>query len=238
MTASWIVMIIVIAILVFFMIWGFYRGFLRIILTTMALVVTIVLAGVLAPYVSGFLQNSFVGTGIDKRIGTYLEEHIDEPIVNRVETAQEAVIEKLPLPKFMREDISDKNTPGEYIVLQVNNFTDYLRTRLTSIAVSIIAFVLLLILIYILIRILLRLSKVISRIPIIGGINRLFGGIVGLAEGLLVIWCIGLIVMMLSSTPFGMKAVEVINSNAFLKFLYDKNGIVLGINALFRVFLG
>ena len=138
----------------------------------------------------------------------------------------------------MREDISEKNTVGEYIELQVNNFTGYLQNRLTGIAVNIISYVILLVLIYIVIRILLGLSRAINRMPIIGGVNKIAGAILGLAEGLLIIWCLGLIVMMISGTSFGMKAISVINDNAFLSFLYDKNGIVLGVNALFHSFLG
>ena len=238
MSASLIATIVVAAVLIFFLIWGYHRGFLRILLTTMALVVTVVAAGVLAPYFSRFIGGTFIGEGIDKRIGTYLEKNIDEPVVNSVHEAQETVIDKLPLPEFMRTDISEKNTAGEYIELQVSNFTGYLQTRLTNIAVNVVAYVILLILIYIVIRILLGLSRAINKLPIVGGVNKITGALLGLAEGLLIIWCLGLIVMMISGTPFGMKVVSVINENAFLKFLYDKNGIVLGMNALFHSFLG
>ncbi len=237
MTASIIASIIVAAILIFFFVWGFHRGFLRILLTTMALIVTVVAAGVLTPYVSNWMEGMFIGKSIDKKIGTYLEEHIDNPVVNQVDAAQEIVIDKLPLPKFMRKDISEKNTASEYASLQVKSFTQYLKTRLVNIILNIIAFVVLLIVIYLVIRILLGISKVISRIPVIGGVNRILGAVLGLAEGLLVIWCLCLIVMMLASTPFGMKAVEVINGNGFLKFFYDNNGIILGVNALFKAFL-
>jgi len=236
-TASLIATIVVAAILIFFLIWGFHRGFLRILLTTLALVVTVVVAGILTPYVSSLLGSTFIGKSIDKKVGTYIEKNIDAPVVNRVSEAQEIVIDKLPLPKFMRSDISEKNTTAEYVAMKVSNFTGYLKVRLVNIILGAIAFVILLILIYLIIRILMGLSKVISKVPIIGGVNRILGAFLGLVEGLLGIWLLCLLVMMLSGTKFGMSAVDVINSNAFLKFFYDNNGIVWGVNALFKSFL-
>ncbi len=237
MTASLIATIVVAAILIFFLIWGFHRGFLRILLTTLALVVTVVLAGILTPYISSFLEGSFIGKAIDKKFGTYIEEYVDNPLVNQVSEAQELVIEKLPLPKFIRKDISEKNTSAEYVEMKVSKFSDYLKARLVNLVLAAIAFIILIILIYLIIRILMKLSRVISKIPIIGGVNRILGAILGLAEGLLVIWLLCLVVMMLSGTKFGMSAVDVINGNAFLKFLYDNNGIVWGVNALFKSFM-
>ena len=237
MTPSTIATIVVIAFLIFFLIFGYIRGFLKIILTTMALVVTIVVAGLLAPTVAGLLESSFIGKNIDKRIGTYLEKTIDDPVVNSVDSVQNAVIDKLPLPKYMREDIRENNTAGEYVELKVTNFTGYLRTRLVTIIVKVIACVLLLIVIYVIIRILLRISGAINKIPIIGGINRIFGAIIGLLEGLLILWCICLIITMFASTKFGMQVVDVINGSKVLKFIYDRNGIAIGINALFHSLL-
>lgn len=237
MTASLIVTIIIVVILIFFLIWGFHRGFLKILLTTMALIVTVVAAGVLTPYVSDWMGDIFIGKSIDKKIGTYLEEHVDNPIVNQYTEAQEVVIDKLPLPKFMREDISEKNTSADYVALKVGNFTEYLQVRLVKIILNVIAFVVMLIVIYVIIRILMGISHIINKVPLIGGVNRILGAILGLFEGLLVIWCLGIIVMMMASTPLGMKMVDVINSSSFLKFLYDNNGIVLGVNALFKAFL-
>ena len=237
MSTSWIVTIIVIAFLIFFAIMGFRKGFLRIILTTLALVVTMVAAGVLVPWFSGVVGNSFIGKNIDERIGSYLSQTVNNPIVNTMEEAQEAVIDKLPLPSFVRNDISENNNASEYLTLKVTSFTEYLKTRLVSIANNTIAYIILLVFIYIIIRILLAFSRAISRIPIIGGINRFFGFIVGLLEGLLVLWCICLLIMLISGSPFGMKVVEVINGNAFLKFIYENNGIVIGVNALFHALI-
>lgn len=104
------------------------------------------------------------------------------------------------------------------------------------ISVKFIAFLLIAILIFIVIRIILKIANVINKIPIIGGINRIFGAIVGLAEGLLVIWIASLIIKAIAFTPFGMQAINVINQSEFLKFLYDKNILAICASKVMQMF--
>lgn len=234
MSASIIATIIVIALLLFFLIWGFHRGFFRILLTTMTLIVTIALAGAIAPKCSKLIADSFIGKSVEKSISSFLEKNIDNPAVNSVIPIQEEVIGRLPLPQFLKNELVEKNTPSEYAAMQVGSFTDFLKEKLVGAAVNYITFGILVILIYILLRVLLRVSRVINNLPVIGGINRLFGAIFGAAEGLLIIWCVCIVITLISGTQFGMQATEVINSNAFLRFFYEKNGILMGVNALFQ----
>lgn len=97
------------------------------------------------------------------------------------------------------------------------------KTPLPQVALRIVAFFILAILIYIVIRIILSVAHVVTKIPIVRGINRFFGGIVGIIEGLLVIWIACMLIQSLSFTEFGMKALEVINQSPVLKFFYDNN---------------
>lgn len=237
MDVSLIVTIIVIAILVCFLIRGVLKGFLYVALSTASLVVTLIIAGLLVPWFSGVIESSFIGKGVESQISAYLDQNLNDPLVNSVGSIQESVIGNLPLPQNMREDISEKNTTDEYVELQVGSFTEYLKVRLVKIANRVIAYVILSILLFILIRILLSFSKAIRKIPIVGGINAFFGGVVGLLEGLLILWCLCLLIMMFSGTSFGVKAVEVINGSKFLKFIYDNNGILLAAQFLFRSML-
>lgn len=230
MSTSWIVTIIVIVFLILFAVLGFRKGFFKIILSTMTLVVAFVVAGFILPWFSGVIETSFIGKAVDKKIGSYIEENVDETIANSVSEVQDAVIEGLPLPSFMRQDISEKNTNEDYFRFHVINFTEYIRTRLAKIVDNIIAYLILSVVIFVLLRLLMKLSGAINKIPVVGGLNRFFGGIFGLAEGLLILWVLCLVLMLFSGTPFGMKAIEVIEDNAFLQFIFEKNGIVMGIN--------
>lgn len=232
MSTSLIVTIIVIALLLFFLFWGFHRGFLRIILTTMALVVTIVLASVLVPWFSGVLEKTSLGDTIHSKIEGYVDKSLGDPMVESVKSVQDTVIDNLPLPNFIKKDFNNNNTPEEYLTLQISTFSDYLKTRLSSLALSAAAYIILMILIFIILRILLLISKVIQKAPVIGGVNRILGAIFGLLEGLLILWSLCLILMLISGTPFGSQVMEVVEDNAFLKFIYDNNGILFAVNMI------
>ena len=236
-TASVIATVIAAAILLFFLIWGYKKGFLRLILTTMTFVITIALASILVPYVSHFIADSFIGKSIDDTVDKFIETNVDTMSNKFSKELQDQVIDKLPLPSFVTKDLKEKNTADEYFQMKAKGFGDYLGTRLSSFAVNAVTYLILLVVIYLVIRIVLRIFQVLNRIPIIGGFNRLLGAIVGLAEGLLLIWVACLLVMVLADTPFGKDCLEVIEHNKFLKLLYDNNGIIIGANALFHTFL-
>lgn len=238
-TAALIATIIVILFLLFCIFNGYRKGFLRIILTTLALVVTIVAAGLIAPHFSKFLQGTFIGTSVEKAIDSFIDKKIDgstQSIINSVKAVQNQVIDELPLPEFLKNDISEKNEKSGYMEYGVNNFKEYLSSRLSTMVIDAISYVILLIVIYLIIRILLRVVGIIGRIPIIGGINRLFGAIIGFAEGLLVIWCVCLIIMAISQTPLGVKVVDVINQSEVLKIIYNNNLLLSVAKTVFNVF--
>ena len=236
-TIAIIALLAVFAILVFFAIWGYHQGFLRHVLTTMSFVITIVVAGLLAPTFSHIIRDSGIGKSIEEGIGNYVTQTVSSPIIESSKNVQEKVIESLPLPAAVQEDLSKNNTTEEYVELKVNSFSDYLSTRLSGMAINIVTYLILMLALFILIRVLLFIFKVINRIPLIGGLNRLLGGLIGLVEGLIVIWLVCLIIMALGGTEFGSKALEVIHENDILTYLYDHNGIILGANALFHTFL-
>ena len=205
-TAAWIATVVVIIILLLFFFYGLRRGFLKIVLTTLALIVTIVAAGLLAPHLSKWLGTTFIGTGIEKSIDSYMDKKIDkqsEALVNKTKEMQETVIDKLPLPKFLKKDISKKNETSQYKLLDVSTFKEYISKRLSNIILQAISYIILLIVIYAVLRIILKIVGVIGKIPIIGGINRLLGGILCLVEGLLILWCLCFLITALSGTAFG-----------------------------------
>ena len=238
-TAAWIVTAIVILFLLFCFFYGFRRGFLKIVLTTLALVVTIVAAGLIAPHLTDWLETTFVGKSVEKSIDSYVDKKIDaksEAAVNKTKELQEKVIEALPLPKFLRKDISEKNEKSEYKILNVDNFKEYLSTRLSRIVLQAICYIVLLIVIYLVLRIVLKIIGVIGRIPIIGGINRLLGAILCVMEGILGLWCLCLLLTAISGTSVGIAALNVVEESPVLKFIYDNNMLIALAGKVFKAF--
>lgn len=236
-TVALIVTIIVALFLVFCLFNGYRKGFLRIVLTTLALVLTIVLAGILATPFTKWIKTTFIGTSVERSVEKYVDKKIDDStaaIIDRVSEAQTKVIDALPLPKFLRDDIEEKNVDSQYRLMGVNNFKDYLSTRLSDMLIKAISYIILMVLIYIIIRIILRVIGVIGRIPILRGINRLLGALLCLVEGVLVIYILCILVTAISGTSWGQSVVNVINQSKFLQFFYNKNLLMEVLQSVFK----
>ena len=236
MNASLIATIAVVIFLLVFLLNGFIRGFLRILLTTFSLVLTVVLAGTLSKPLADFAEN---GTVVGPRVQHRIEEYVDSKLSNvsaSADAVENSFIEALPLPSSMKQDLKARNTLSGYVDQGVSSFTEYLSANLTTLIIRILSYVILFLVIYIVLRLILRLSNLINHIPVLGGINRIAGGIVGLAEGVVFLWVICMIIMMMSGTDFGLTCERTIRGSVFLNFIYENNYLMTIINSVLGIF--
>ena len=74
--------------------------------------------------------------------------------------------------------------------------------------------------------------NVVSRLPIISGLNRLAGAVLGGAEGIFFVWIAALLITLFSATAIGELFLNQIESNIWLTWLYDHNmlgSILMGV---------
>lgn len=233
-TAALITTIAVLVFLAVFTIGGFHRGLLRILFTAGFAIVIIVLCAFLTRPLASFLrEKTFIGSEAESRITEYITKKADEKEAGMVIGAEDEVVDTLPLPGFLRTDIKVNNTIKKYTEMGVNTFSGYLSERITGIVIYAIAFILLFLVLFIAFRIVIFLLKIIEKIPLIHGINRLFGALLGLAEGLLILWCICIFIMIFSGTSFGTSCMEIINASPVLSFIYNHNIIVMAFSRFF-----
>ena len=233
-TLSLIVTIIVLIILAVFTIAGFNKGFLRLLFTTCSAIVIIVICAFLTRPLASFLrEKTFVGAEAESRITEYVAKETGEREVGIVVGAEDGLVDSLPLPGFLRTDIKVNNTIKKYAEMGVNSFSSYLSARLTKIVVYAIAFILLFIVLSIVFRVVIFLLRIIEKIPVIRGINRLFGALLGLTEGILILWCICIFIMIFSGTAFGASCMELIIQSPILSFIYDHNIPVMAFSRFF-----
>ena len=236
MSVSLIATIIVIAFLVVFVCIGFYKGFLRIILTTFSLVITLILAGALVQPVADYVENKTV---VGPRIQNKIEEYVDTKlsgVSSSVADAETNFIESLPLTASMKQDLENKNTLSNYVDQGVSSFSEYISANLTTIIIKVLSYILLFIVIYLLIRLILRLCNVINHIPVIGGVNRILGAVIGFAEGILFLWLLCLAVQMLAATDIGIAAQQAINESKILTYIFEHNYLMEIVNTVIGIF--
>jgi hypothetical protein len=67
---------------------------------------------------------------------------------------------------------------------------------------------------------------VISELPVLHGVNRLAGGVVGIGVGLIAVWLLFLAVTLFYATSLGQSCFRQIEANEILNILYQKNYIL------------
>ena len=63
-------------------------------------------------------------------------------------------------------------------------------------------------------------------LPVLGFINRLAGGAIGVIGALVIVWTVFVVITLLYTTSFGKEMYRMIQSDAILKTIYEYNPIM------------
>ena len=232
-------MIVTIAVIVFlliFVIVGLCRGFLRVLLSAASLIIALILASTFAQPLAQFANDSTgIGRGVSGKIEDYINNTID-PLTQGAEDARDQIIDSLPLTASMKEELKNNYDIASQVQEGTADFARSIASSISDLVLKVLSFILLFIVILLILKLIMRLSNVINHIPILGGINRLFGGILGLAEGVIFLWTICIVIMMLSGRPAGEACEDVIKQSSFLTFIYEHNYLMTVINSVLGLF--
>lgn len=220
---NWLEIVIVILI-IGCMITGYQKGLIKGSVTLVSLVASLVLVSALTPTISKVLQNN---TPIYKAIQTNVLKGISpsqEEEKKKLSTAeQRESIEKLKLPSTIKESLIENNNNEVYQLLKVDQFYEYTASYIAKIILNIITFIICLILVNIIIKIVFLGLDLISKLPVINGMNRLTGLGLGFLKGILMVWVLFLVLTMFNKNAFVQELFELINKSELLSFLYSQN---------------
>lgn len=234
--------IVVAAIFLGCAVWGYYKGFLKIVVSLSATLVTIILVGFLTPYVSGMIVKAFsLDETMQKKCIEILvpeAENGETPTLpDGVETSRETqitLLENAKIPEMFRQLLLENNNDEIYKSLGVTTFTEYVGSYLAKIVANIISFLLTLIVVTVIIRAITYTLGIIGKLPVIGGLNRVAGGLVGIGTGLVVVWVLFIIITLMYESKVGTLCFQHIAENEFLTGLYNNN-ILMNFITKFRV---
>lgn len=133
------------------------------------------------------------------------------------------IIEALNLPDQLKHALIENNNGEVYRTLGVELFRDYIGSYLTNMIVQIVVFLLLFLVVFILLHILVVGLDLVARLPILSGMNKIAGALLGGAEGLFFVWIACLIFTVLSGTEVGILIMKQIDRSPWLSFLYHNN---------------
>lgn len=155
---------------------------------------------------------------------------LDEKMEEMAQTAglagkagERAVIESLEIPDQIKKLLIENNNGEIYQEMGVQIFEDYVGKYLADRVIRVIIFTVLFIVFYAFLHIIIVWLNLISRLPILYGLNKIAGAVLGLTEALIFIWVGALVLTLFSGSEIGKSMIEQINGSIWLTWLYDHN---------------
>ena len=136
---------------------------------------------------------------------------------------QTRLIQKLPVPDFVKDQMITYNNKEGYQKLKAETFKEFIVNYITSLIVNLLAFLITLLVVWLIIAIILGALRVFSHLPVLRFVDRLGGLIIGLVKGLVFVWLIFLVFTLLPGLDISKRAIEMIHESGFLEGLYNSN---------------
>ena len=229
---SWVLALFSLILLI--SVWNGYRlGFIRTVFSVFTVFAGILTAFVISPKVCNMVcQNQEIVQMIEERVFAAEEK---EKAVSKSE--QKKTIENMKLPEVLQKALKENNNEEIYQMLGVSSFEDYVKHYLTVLIIKIAVYFITYVLILILLQILCALLDVVSRLPVLDGLNKTAGLLIGLVKGVIVVELLMVAVFLIQNTSIGMSAMDQIMENTMLNWMYNNNLILKILMNLEELFL-
>lgn len=228
---NWL-LIVVLGILFINTLIGFKAGFIKTVFSLCSMIVAVVLTLWINPYVNNFMRgNDKIYQGIQEKVEKIL------PLTEKELTTSDQVseIEGLSLPQSIKDSLIENNNAEVYKALAINNFKDYVSNYLTGMIINAMSFIITFVVILIILWIICFALNIVSKLPILNGINKTAGLVAGLLHGLVVVWLFFILVTVFSSSELGQKAMNMIGDSQVLSFIYNNNLILRFITSITKI---
>ena len=209
---------------------GLRKGFVKKSVSALSLILTLVLVTQLTPHITTFIrEKTSMQLSLQETCSEiFLNEEYDENVKND----QILMIENMKLPDNIQKLLLENNNSEAYELLEVTGFNQYVGAYLANMIIHTMAYLISFVLIWAALKAVLIALDLVTKLPVLHGANKVAGGILGLAQGIVLTWLFFLVAVVLCNGEIGQRLIELIYGNPFLKLLYNYNlimGIVLGL---------
>lgn len=240
---NWLLIIIVL-LLALCVVNGYRKGFLRMMYSMVSWVIMFALVTWATPYINTFLRDN---TSIYQTIAVYCEQQIREKTEKQIEQEAAAVpgeaadetqpadLTKLgvKLPDSVKNNISEKTADLAGEALDASGIYAQVSVGMADFILNGISFFIAFAVGMIVLHFFSGILGIVSRIPIIRGINKYLGTVAGAIYGFVVVWIAFYVIALCSTSEVGGALISYIYESPFLTYIYENNLIV----ALIMMFL-
>lgn len=153
-----------------------------------------------------------------------VQEVIEEAEVPR--DMQVAAIESARLPRDFKNLLSTNNNDEIYKELGVETFAQYVGQFLAKLVINVVSFLCTFFVVTIITRAVIFALDFVADLPMLGIVNRIAGGAIGIVCALVIVWTLFIIVTLMYVASFGTGIYDMIQDNGMLRILYEYNPVM------------
>ena len=105
------------------------------------------------------------------------------------------------------------------------NVVEQAAGQIAEVILQRIAWILTFLAVSLLLGVLVHVLDLIAKLPVLDSVNHMGGLVVGLLEGLVIVWILFLVITLCQGNEWGSQMMEEVQENVFLKLLYENNPI-------------
>lgn len=157
------------------------------------------------------------------------EESTLEDLISSAEIPRDmqiSAIENADLPDVFKELLQENNNSEVYEKLGVDTFAQYIGAYLAKLIIHIVSFLITFVIVALILRAIIFALDFIADLPGVGILNRLAGGIIGIAGAAIVVWMLFVVITLLYTTSIGKEMYDTIQAQPYLHVLYEYNPIM------------
>lgn len=209
---------------------GYRKGFIKKLVSAFSVILTLALVTQMTPYITTFLRDY---TSLPQSLQEKCSEFfVDESYDENVKAHQILMIEQMQLPDNLKEVLQENNHVEAYELLNVRSFSEYVGAYLAEIMINALTYLLSFIIVWTILRSIVLALDLVTKLPLLHGMNQMAGGFLGLAESVILIWVAFLVAGAFCNGTIGQRFFALIEESLLLSMLYDHNYIM---NLIFQM---
>lgn len=201
---------------------GYFRGFIKTIFGLISMVLTIFLTYTFHPKVLELVKETAVRENLASKIREIFDfSGLVEHSLGK--EAQTDFIANLNIPQMMKDYLIENNNAEVFRLMDVSSFEEYISNSITDAVLSVIVFIALFALISLGLTILVSVLDILSRLPILKQVNRIFGAITGGIIGIILTWILVIVVSVFASVNNTYELATVMDTSVLVNIFTQYN---------------
>ncbi|MBQ9827646.1 MAG: CvpA family protein [Lachnospiraceae bacterium] len=213
---------------------GFRKGLLLTVYSAGAMLIAIALAYILMPYGTKLLKQTGIYDVVYEKVNDAVNDVMGSGDTDNKGEQAEA-IDSMEVPGYTKDVLHDNNNSKVYDMMESTGFRDYVDNSVTIMIMNAISALIIFLVIFIIIRIIGMFLKFLRDVPIIHGVDRTGGMLLGFLRGMLILWIACVVIAMIPTTPAGKYIFDQIEKSSVLTWIYDNNFLMAAVRDLGRI---